>query len=252
MTPGTAIKRPEAAGPATSWAGFFGRPQAPVKGAKEGAILVLSIILIVLMTMVAIGVAMNTTGELSVSSNTDNGRKAFIQADSALKISLLISRILLFHPGHWESFIKTDAQTIIKVDEDDFDLALLRWNMEDTSYTERYIAAGGKSTGITHGGTSYKPVITFERKSASDPTRTRVVATSAVSLDYSESSLIGISSGQPTYGSDSTGLRTIIIVTTDGRVPIGSDSASSEESSFFDGTADTTHAILSSAFQEVQ
>jgi hypothetical protein len=78
------------------------------------------------------------------------------------------------------------------------------------------------------------------------------VATSAVSLDFAESSMAGGSLGQSSYGDEGAGIRTIIIVTTDGRVPIGTDTSSSEDASFFDGSADTTHAILTTAFQEVQ
>ena len=231
-----------------------GPPPAPMApGAKEGAILVLTIILVVLMTLVAIGVATNTAGELSVSSNTDNGRRAFIQADSALRISVIVARILLFpSTGDLDSFITDDSDMVIEANSDEFDLALLRWNLETAKYSDRYLVAGARSSGIDLDGDIVRPLITFKRMDPADSARSRVVATSAVSLDYGEISLAGGSLAQSTYRDQGSGRRTIIIVTTDGRVPTGTDSASSEEGSFFDGSADTTHAILTTAFQEVQ
>jgi hypothetical protein len=225
----------------------------PLAGAREGAILVLTIVLVILMTLVAIAVATNTAGELSVSSNTDNGRKAFIQADSALRISVIIARILLFpSTGDLSSFLTGGGDLEIEANADDFDLALLRWNLENTRYGDRYLIAGARTSGIDVGGSTRRPLITFRQKSPIDPAKKRVVATSAVSLDFAESSLAGSSLGQVTYRDQGAGKRTIIIVTTDGRVPTGSDFSSSEEGSFFDGSADTTHAILTTAFQEVQ
>ena len=230
-------------------------PQAPASGTKEGAIMIMAIILVVLMTLVVIGVTTNTATELSVSSNTDNSRKAFIQADSALRISVMVARILLFpSTGNLDSFLADDSDIKIEANSEEFDLALLRWNMENAKFGQRYLIAGSKSTGyVDPDHVVYKPLITFTRKTGSgSSSQSRVVATSAVSLDFSENTLVGGSLSQTSYRDTGTGKRTIIIVTTDGRVPIGTDSASSEEGSFFDGSADTTPAILTTAFQEVQ
>jgi hypothetical protein len=228
-------------------------PPAAARGAKEGSFLVLCIVLVILMTMISIVVATSTKTELSVSSNTDNGRKAFIQADSALKISVLIARVLLFpSTGQLDQLLSPGSDLIIEANPDEFDLALMRWNYESTNYADRYLVAGARSTGIPLSGDSKRPLITFKRKHPTNPAQTRVVATSAVSLDFSESSMAGGSLGDISYGTDSAALRTIIIVTTDGRVPVGLDATASEEAAFFDGSADTTHAILTTAFQEVQ
>ncbi|MDR1656334.1 MAG: pilus assembly PilX N-terminal domain-containing protein [Deltaproteobacteria bacterium] len=231
---------------------FCGPPPA---GARSGAVLVLAIVLVILMTLVSITVATNTAGELSISSNTDNGRKAFIEADSALRMSVVIARLMLFpSTGDIDSFINTSGDVEIEVNRDDFDLALLRWNMESNRYDNRYLRAGGRTTGITlDGGDTGMPLIIFRRKHPTEPTVKRVVATSAVSLNYDESELItGASIGQGTYRDQSTSKRTVFVITTDGRVPIGTDASSSEDAAFFDGSADTTHSILTTAFQEVQ
>ncbi|MDR2442885.1 MAG: hypothetical protein LBE31_05120 [Deltaproteobacteria bacterium] len=229
---------------------------APPYGARRGAVLVLAIVLVLLMTLVAITVATTTTSELSISSNTDSGRKAFIQADSAARMSVAISRILLFpYYGPIEDFLDDSGTIAVDVNKADFNLALMRWSLdEDVNRSQdRYLRAGGRTTGISlTGGDVATPLITFRRKDPSDSSKTRVVATSAVTLDFSEEDLTGTSFEQGSYNSQATGKRTIIIISTDGRVPIGADLASSEEGAFFDGSADTTHAIITTAFQEVQ
>jgi hypothetical protein len=224
-------------------------------GQKRGAIMILVLILVLLMAMMAIAVSVNTTSELSISSNTDSGRQAFIQADSALRMSVMIARIMLF-PGYEElsHFLPASGSDLeIEVNEDDFDIAMMRWKTDINTYTNRYLRAGGKTTGITlEGGSSGTPLIVFRKKHPTIPNKTVIVATSSVTLDYSETALTGTSLEATSYSDSSTGRRTIIVISTDGRVPVGTDSDSSEEASFFDGTADTTHAILTTAFQEVQ
>jgi hypothetical protein len=224
-------------------------------GQKRGAIMILVMLLVLLMAMMVIAVSVNTTSELSISSNTNYGRQAFIQADSALRMSVMISRIMLF-PGYEDlsNFLPSSSSDLeIEVNSDDFDIALMRWNADLNSNENRYLRAGGRTTGITmDGGSTGTPLIIFKKKHSSDATKSVVVATSAVTLDYSEESLTGVSLEATSYADSSTGKRTIFVITTDGRVPVGDDSSSSEEAAFFDGSADTTHAILTTAFQEVQ
>jgi hypothetical protein len=209
------------------------------------------------MSMMAMAVATNTKTELSVSSNTDNGRKAFIQADSALRMSVLLARIMLFpSSGNLDDFLPSAGGDLsVEVNQDEFDLALLRWNMDVNKTRNRYLKAGGRSAGISllgGGGDTGTPLIIFRKKDPSDSSISRVVAASAVSLDYAENTLVGTSLGQTSYAQQSSGKRTIFVITTDGRVPTGADLSASEDSAFYDGSSDTTHTILTTAFQEVQ
>jgi hypothetical protein len=225
-----------------------------LRPAKSGAVLVLALVLVMLMTLMGISVAVNTGAELSMSANSDNGRKAFIQADSALRLSVLIARILLFpSAGRLSDFLTATAGDLeIEVNAEEFDLALMRWEQQDYDFRQRYLKAGARSSGISMGSESGLPLIVFKQKDPANSSNSRVVATSAVSLDYAESELTGTSLSQTTYRDQSAGRRTVIIVTTDGRMPVGEDLASSEEGSFFDGTADVTHTMLTTAFQELR
>jgi hypothetical protein len=253
MFSGSSTGREMTAGSKAEGPGLARALRAPLEGAREGAVLVLAIVLVVLMTLVAIGVATNTAGELSVSSNTDSGRRAFIQADSALRIRVGIARILLFpSSGDLDSYLNLGSDLEIEVEPEDFDLARLRQKLDESgySYTNRYLVAGARSSGIAVGGDTVHPLITFKRKDPANPSG-RVVATSAVSLDYGDTMLVGGSYSAGNYSEGSNGKRIVIIVSTDGRVPTGASYDDSEEGSLFDGSADTTHAILTTAFQEV-
>ncbi|MDR1487050.1 MAG: hypothetical protein LBT62_03505 [Deltaproteobacteria bacterium] len=220
---------------------------------KRGGVLVLVLVLVMLMAMMAFGVAMNTKTELSISSNSDLGRRAFLQADSALKMSVLISRILLFpSSGKLDDFLPDGGDFEIEANVDDFDVALMRWNQEGNSYKSRYLKAGARTEGISLASGTGSPLITFKAKNPANPSQSRVVATSAVSLDYAESDWSGASLESGSYQLQGVKHRTIIIVTTDGRVPTGNSFHDSEDSAFFDGTSDTTHTILTTAFQEVR
>ncbi|MDR0356415.1 MAG: hypothetical protein LBJ64_11895 [Deltaproteobacteria bacterium] len=211
----------------------------------------MALFLILLMSLMAFSVAFTTATELKVSSNADSGRRAFIQADSALQLSVLISRIMLFpSSGSLSAFLPDDDEDIIiEVNEDDFDLALLRWDYSENDYRKRYLKAGAKTSGIPLGPGAGRgaPLMTFRKKNASGG-QGPVLATSALSLDYAESAYVGSSLSQTTYREQNTGRRTVIIVTTDGRAPANGD----DESALLDGSSDAAHAVLTTAFQELR
>jgi hypothetical protein len=152
------------------------------------------------MALMGTSVAVNAGADLSMSANSDNGRKAFIQADSALRLSVLIARIMLFPgAGRLDDFLTaTTGDVEIEVNAEEFDLPLMRWEQQDNDFRQRRLKAGVRNSGLSMCAESGLPLIIFRQKEPANLSNSQVAANSAVSLDYAESELTGASLNQTT------------------------------------------------------
>jgi hypothetical protein len=154
---------------------------------RSGMILVFVIVIMMLTALMGIIIMASTRTNLTTVDFQKNGDEAFNSADSAAKLSVLFSRVIL-HPvlGSPEQLIPASPSSpnnpmTIVLNEDRFKLDDLIANSDPFAYVDRYL-----ETGMTKSPTAEDPHIYYKIGD-------KVVATAVISFGLESTDNLGFS-----------------------------------------------------------
>lgn len=228
---------------------------SPADGQPRGMVLAFTLVILVLMTLMGVAILMNTRTELSISNNASVGRNAFANADTASRIATTLGRILL-HPELGDPAAVVDGAATgagpafplsVVINQNKFDLGVLRDDNASYDYILRYIRAGREDFGSASLD-NLAPHLIFNTTVGGVERR---VATASLALDHQEPILSGMSlGGGDAYDGGGGGhFQVVLVISVNGRAL--SQRPAAANGAYDGGTADEPHSVITTLFREV-
>jgi hypothetical protein len=206
----------------------------PIKGARQGMILVTTLVLVLILTVAGGVLLYKNRSELATTTNFRNHQKALSNADMVMKVTMKALDIMIANPSIdsvKESFAHSGDYRYKFQFSDDF--ARLVENVGDTdrsSIKSRYLGAGG-----TTGGNEPDIIVSDNHG--------RILGLSRISFDfidrtiaYGGKAMAGGSIGLSGMGSGSDSLTSFYVITVVGRDPdVGDGDIYSDDAGFSAG-----------------
>ena len=213
----------------------------------RGSVLLFTLCILALMMILGATLFLATQDELYVSSDNTVSRDAFSKADLTARMAVFLARASLdesvgsvsssLSPGGVSGrpeFV-VGMNNFTQFINDDHDDA-------QSNIRKRYILAAGGEIDLTGDGPvdpAIKPHVTVEYEYGSG--LRQMVGTAAVAVSYV----------QPLTQKENVEIPTYLIVTADGRVPVGDTAGEDDPSNFFTGKSSAKHGIVTTIYKEV-
>lgn len=207
----------------------------------QGFILIISLFILVLLGLMGFALLANTRTEISITGATAQGRQAFTRADATARLAVLLARPL-FQTGAGipSDYIVNEAvgdRPPFEVSLNNFalsaDLDKVGGSLTDDEILRRYLTATDAAQASASPDLTPQVVLSHDGE---------VIGSAYVSFYVPQP----LTQGESSY-SDS-GMLLYLIVSADGRLPLG---GGSDPGNYYQGTQETKHSIVTTIYRDL-